>query len=318
MVKISVIMSIYNEPEEWILLSIESILNQSFTDFEFIIINDNPIRIENSIILDKYLMADKRIIIINNKTNCGLTKSLNKGLDIAKGTYIARMDADDISMLNRFQLQIDFMDKNKEYIVCGTQIKHFGDSVRNKMPWLRETDKLLKANLIWGSVFAHPTVFIRKSVLDEFSIRYNEDYKHAQDYRLWVDLFDKGKFYNIQKVCLAYRKSNTQISAKRNNSQLALSRISRISLIQKISELLLIPIELPQNIDFDYIRNLHFKDCDSYLMIPLLKVLIISQENISFNSILWILRIEITMFFTLDLRSVFRMLKNRKNDYKIL
>ena len=126
MCKISVIMSIYSEKEEWIKESIDSILSQTFRDFEFIIINDNPKRKENENLLLEYSQKDNRIIVITNKENIGLTKSLNKGLSIAKGKYIARMDADDISFPTRFQKQIDFLDKNTEYVLCGANISYFG------------------------------------------------------------------------------------------------------------------------------------------------------------------------------------------------
>ena len=99
MCKISVIMSIYSEKEEWIKESIDSILSQTFRDFEFIIINDNPKRKQNENLLLEYSQKDNRIIVITNKENIGLTKSLNKGLSIAKGKYIARMDADIICSL---------------------------------------------------------------------------------------------------------------------------------------------------------------------------------------------------------------------------
>lgn len=102
---VSVVMAIYNEPVEWMRQAIDSILYQSFKDFEFIIINDNPIRVENKEILDEYSAKDSRVIVVLNEENIGLTKSLNKGLAIASGEYIARMDADDIAMPERLRMQ---------------------------------------------------------------------------------------------------------------------------------------------------------------------------------------------------------------------
>ena len=101
-VKVSVLMSVYSEPKEWLISSINSILNQSFSDFEFIIINDNPTRSINSIVLNYFAITDSRVKIFENKSNIGLTKSLNKGLKLTEGKYIARMDADDISLPDRF------------------------------------------------------------------------------------------------------------------------------------------------------------------------------------------------------------------------
>ena len=119
--EISVIMSVYNEPKEYLIRSIESILNQTFKDFEFIVILDNP---KNEIarnIAKEYSLKDERIVFIKNEENIGLTKSLNKGISISKGKFIARMDADDISHPKRFEEQISFLNKNNEYGLCGTK-----------------------------------------------------------------------------------------------------------------------------------------------------------------------------------------------------
>ena len=108
MLAISVVMSVFKEPLDWIELSINSIRNQSFSDFEFIIVNDNINDIPLKTFLSKIQNIDPRIIILENQKNLGLTKSLNKALEISKGKYIARMDADDISFSQRFQTQFDY------------------------------------------------------------------------------------------------------------------------------------------------------------------------------------------------------------------
>lgn len=206
MCKISVIMSIYSEKEEWIKESIDSILSQTFRDFEFIIINDNPKRKENENLLLEYSQKDNRIIVITNKENIGLTKSLNKGLSIAKGKYIARMDADDISFPTRFQKQIDFLDKNTEYVLCGANISYFGSE--EKIIEQEEEPSFLFIE----NPFAHPVVMFRNNSY----LRYNENFKYAQDYEFWSNLYKENKkFYNIQEVLLKYRKSNQQISNKK-------------------------------------------------------------------------------------------------------
>ena len=122
MPKITVLMSIYKEPIDWMILSIDSIIEQTYKDFEFIIINDNPERLDNTKLLEKYLKKDSRIKIVNNSENIGLTKSLNKGLAVSTGEYIARMDADDISLPTRFEKQIAFLESNPNVIVLGTNI----------------------------------------------------------------------------------------------------------------------------------------------------------------------------------------------------
>lgn len=227
-------MSIYSEEEEWIRESIDSILNQTFSDFEFIIINDNPNRDKNKSLLAEYTQIDNRIIIITNEENIGLTKSLNKGLRIAKGKYIARMDADDISLPTRFQKQVDFLYNNPEYIVCGTNISYFGET---KMflysDWIKLDNDAIKAQLIFNSCFAHPTVMIRRDILLNHNIFYDENYKQAQDYRLWEQLYNLGKYKNLEEKLLKYRISFNQVSNKNNSNQIFLGQKIRRRIIQK-------------------------------------------------------------------------------------
>ncbi len=219
---ISVIMSVYSEEEEWMYQSIESILAQTYTDFEFIIINDNPSRELNRLVLDCYSKQDDRILIINNEENIGLTKSLNKGLSVARGEYIARMDADDISAKDRFEKQIRFFESHPDYIVCGSNIQKFGDVdtyVRFSDDWMN-----LKLNFLipnpTSSPIAHPSVMIRASILRSRNIQYDEEYKVGQDYELWSRLMFEGKFSNIQEPLLSYRVSSAQISSKQIDKQL--------------------------------------------------------------------------------------------------
>ena len=112
--KISVIMSVYNEKKEWLQMSINSILNQSFKNFEFIIVLDNPDNIELKAVLEQFAAKDSRIKLIYNKKNMGLVYSLNSALKVAKGEYIARMDADDISELDRLEVQYNYFEQNPD------------------------------------------------------------------------------------------------------------------------------------------------------------------------------------------------------------
>lgn len=214
----SVVMSVYKEPLNWIQESIDSILQQTFTDFEFVIINDNPGREELNGFLEANRVIDNRIIIITNEKNIGLTNSLNKGFARAQGDYIARMDADDIAMPTRFEKQVNLLDLKSDVGVCGSHIHYFGTS--DFICEYPETDGdmywFLKSNL------AHPAVMIRKSVLN--GIYYNSQFVVSQDYALWVRLYEEGVvMYNIQEVLLCYRKSVEQISSKSNSVQKKLS-----------------------------------------------------------------------------------------------
>jgi len=223
---VSVIMSVYKEPTEWLHQSIDSILQQTFNDFEFIIICDNPLYLDGISLLNEYAKKDTRIILIFNEKNIGLTKSLNKGLSVAKGRYVARMDADDISKPERLKRQYEYMENHPDVVVLGTKVKQFGKASL----WIKSclstnyTDEELKAQMLLGSCIAHPTAMIRKIVLDDNNIRYDEEYRYSQDYRLWEQLMPYGNFAKLKQTLLLYRVSNQQITKKSCSSQNKLSQ----------------------------------------------------------------------------------------------
>ncbi len=222
---ISVVMSVYMEPIEWLCQSIDSILQQTFTDFEFIIISDNPSNIEGNLKLKGYADKDSRIVLIFNEENIGLTKSLNKGIAIAKGKYIARMDADDISMSNRLEIQYAFMENNPEIGVCGTNIFFIGDistfSEKIKSFPIKHND--IKNTMLFDNPFAHSSVIMRR-IINDAPVQYDETATKAQDYKLWYDLLKRGaKFANIDIVGLKYRLSNIQISSKQLGAQMSVA-----------------------------------------------------------------------------------------------
>jgi len=202
-------MSVHNG-EHFLEDAIVSILSQTYKNFEFIIINDGS-EDESLAIIEKYKKKDNRIVLINRE-NKGLPYSLNEGIRKSSGQYIVRMDADDISLPTRFEKQVDFMEKNKDIGVCGTCFESFGHNTKVRKIFLPSGDNELKIRLLFSVAFAHPTVVIRKSILDQYDIRYKEQYKSAQDYRLWQDLSPYTSFANIQEVLLRYRMTPDSIS----------------------------------------------------------------------------------------------------------
>ncbi len=256
--KISVIMSVYSEPEVWIRQAIESILNQTYFDFEFIIINDKPYEDLNKRLLNEYSKKDNRILIINNKENLGLTKSLNIALKKAKGTYIARMDADDISLPERFQKQVEFMDANLKIVACGTRIKTFGGKF---MKWKMETESIhLRNHFLLCSPLStplcHPAAMIRKETLDFYNIEYNESMKSAQDYDLWRRLLEVGELYNLPHYLLNYRLSEHQVSALNKKNQKNYARKVRRDYILHFFKQINVEYELPEIICLNEINEL--------------------------------------------------------------
>lgn len=209
---VSVVMSCYNEPLVWIQESIDSILSQTFSDFEFIIINDNPNRKELKEFLNNITQKDHRIKLINNEKNIGLTKSLNLGLRKAKGKYIARMDADDISLPNRFEKQVSYLNQNKQVVILGSWVKSFGS--RKNTVKFPENDTDIRKYQIIASPFDHPATMMRKSSILKVGGGYDESIRYAQDQEFWYRLGKVGLFYNIQEVLFKHRYSENQISKK--------------------------------------------------------------------------------------------------------
>jgi glycosyltransferase involved in cell wall biosynthesis len=193
--------------------AIESILNQSFSNFELLIVNDCSSDQSENIILS---FKDERIELINNQQNLGLTKSLNLMLRRAKGKYIARMDADDISHPDRFQMQLNVLTEKSDVGVCGSWYTRFSETEESVVKTISPSDELSVALLIKNQM-GHPTIMMRKSVLDEHSITYNEELITSQDYDLWLRLSAHTKLYNIPKSLLHYRIHANQVVNKKQH-----------------------------------------------------------------------------------------------------
>lgn len=211
---ISVVMSVYNG-EKYLKESIESILKQNYKEFEFIIINDGS-KDDSSKIIKKYKKKDDRIILIENDGNKGLIYSLNRGLDLCKGKYIARMDADDISEKNRFFEQVNFLEEHKEIAMCGTYIKMFKDNFKFlSKKFVSETEaEKVKTILLFKNYIAHPTIMIRRETIEKYKLKYNLDDKGMEDYGLWLYLSKYEKIEIVPKYLLKYRFLGNSISSK--------------------------------------------------------------------------------------------------------
>lgn len=212
--KISIIMSTFND-ERFISESIESILNQSFKDFEFIIINDYST--DNTLdIIKSYQKIDDRIVLINNEKNLWLTKNLNKWLKIAKWKYIARMDADDISLAERLQVQYDYLEKNKWiFLVWSWAIVIDEDwNYKNDYNPICDNEKLYNKLERKNSIY-HPTIMFRN---DWFF--YRDKFTYTQDYDLYLYLISKWKkLINLHNKLIKYRINSNSISWSKNSKQ---------------------------------------------------------------------------------------------------
>lgn len=192
--------------ENYITQSIESISNQNFRDFEYIIINDGSID-KTSEIIHKLSYKDKRLIPIDNEKNLGRVKSLNIALSRARGKYIALQDADDISLPDRLEKQFTFLENNPDYVLVGSNIIIM-DEYENfiSKPIRPINDLEAKFSLLFRCTFANPSIMYRKSILDENKLQYEENFIHAEDFRIISLISQYGKVYNLKDPLIKYRK----------------------------------------------------------------------------------------------------------------
>lgn len=219
---ISVLMPAYNAAE-YIREAIDSILTQTFTDFEFIIINDGSTDSTEDIILS---YSDKRIKYYANECNLGIVKTLNRGIDLSNGRYIARMDADDVSMPDRLEKQVHLLDVNPQIVASGTLYTILGDGSNIPVDVATDTEDIRYDMAIYCQ-FAHSTMMIRKDTLDQYKLRYREEYKCAEDYKLWTELLQYGDMINIPEVLGYIRQCEEGISISNADKQKNLSDIVR-------------------------------------------------------------------------------------------
>ena len=212
--KVSVIIPAFN-CDSYIHDSITSILTQSFSNFEVIIIDDGSTDKTNSII-NELAISDSRINILRTK-NLGIVSALNLGISKSKGEYIARMDGDDIAHPTRIEHQVSLLDSDPNLIACGSNIEKFGAySDITKYPIDSATCKL---TLLFENCFAHPTVMFKKNKLSLNSNIYSEKYMYAEDYYLWSRLVEHGNLKNIRTPLLKYRIHSQQTGSKKRNIQ---------------------------------------------------------------------------------------------------
>lgn len=206
-------MAVYNA-EKYIKESVDSILSQTYTNFEFIIIDDCSTDSSNNLLNDLALQ-DNRIKIIANEENLGLTKNLNKACKIARGEYIARMDADDISFPDRFEKQVMFLDNNPEIDIVGSfsnDINEEGTIIGSRSVPISHTE--IVSILPKLNPMSHPTVMFRKTRLEQIGF-YNENFRTSQDYELWFRAVGNGlKLANIPEVLFSYRMNDNYVARK--------------------------------------------------------------------------------------------------------
>jgi len=203
---VSVIMATFNEPVKYIKEAIESILNQTYSNFEFIIVDDST-NLDTIETINSY-GQDPRVLIIRDKCRMGFVRALNEGLKIARGQYIARMDGDDVSLKDRFEKQLKYLNAHKNIDILGGNIQ-----IINEVGEIVAHRKYLSHNLliqiggIFRSPVAHPTVIFRRSIVDNLFF-YDESFSKSEDIDFWFRLRNNGyKIDNLSDNLLCFRIS---------------------------------------------------------------------------------------------------------------
>ena len=243
--RVSVLMPAYNAVSH-IREAIESILNQTYKDFEFIIINDGSTDDTERIIQS---FTDPRIRYIKNAENIKLIATLNKGIGLAKGEYIVRMDADDISLPQRIEKQVAFMDSNLQVAACGSWVDAFG--VKDTAIRYESKHDEIMFKMLYQIHLVHPAVIMRSGQIKSMGIQFNPEFAHAEDYDFFVRLGYTYQLANIPEVLLKYRIHTGSVSQAYREVQKHNSEIIRLNQFARLGY----PVSVQLLEDFESINH---------------------------------------------------------------
>ncbi len=225
MPKISVIMPVYNA-EQYLREAIDSILSQTFGDFELIIIDDGS-KDSSPAIVERY--EDPRIRFYVNEENMGVAKTLNRGLDLATGQYIARMDSDDISLPERFAKQVAYLDAHPEIGILATDVQTFG--AQEYYHPTSKTHEQLSVDMLFSCCLCHPTVMMRRSL----GLRYDPAFNRMEDYELWIRASQQCRLACYPEILFRYRIHPHQVTQKRDEKLTAMFRSLKLRQIAQFN-----------------------------------------------------------------------------------
>jgi glycosyltransferase involved in cell wall biosynthesis len=200
---VSVILPCYNA-ENYLAAAVNSVTHQTYKELEIIIIDDCSTDTSTEI-LHNLAKNDHRIKLFRNEVNQKLVATLNKGITLATGKYILRMDADDICYPDRVEKQVRFMEEHQDIGISGTAILQFEEGKKDIILKQPADDAVLKAKIFTSSIFFHPTVIIRSELLKTYHFEYNSNYHRAEDWGLWMEIVNKTKIGNLPEPLLRYR-----------------------------------------------------------------------------------------------------------------
>ncbi len=224
MVKLSVVMSTYNRAQI-LLETVNSVLNQSFADFEFIIIDDSSTDNTNELIKN---INDNRIRLYKNIENRGCTFNYHTAQNLANGKYIVHIDDDDISLPDRFKIQYNYMEENKNVALSGTFIETFGENARPSWVFYTDSDLIDFSMNIYNPI-CHSSVIYRKSFMELNNINYNMNYICSQDYELYMKILENGgKITNIADTLVKYRMHSDRLTDNWQTQQIQINNAEKV------------------------------------------------------------------------------------------
>ncbi|MBC7388038.1 MAG: glycosyltransferase family 2 protein [Opitutaceae bacterium] len=257
---ISVIMPVYNA-EKYLKVAIDSILAQTFSDFEFLIFNDGSTD-KSADIISSY--QDQRVVFIDSKENLGYVRHLNVGLKMARGKYIARMDADDISFPQRFEKQVSLLEKQTATGICSSWIIYTDNEELRKFPV--ESQELIDQLLIENPI-SHPASMFRNEIIKKHNLFYDEKYMPSEDFKLWSQIGIYSNLHNIPEPLIYYRRHPGQISIQKKIVQDMLVQKVALENLCYSSDLNKEELNLIFNIDLDFkiASSFNLKQLDNIL-----------------------------------------------------
>ncbi len=207
---VTVVLPVYNRPN--VIKTIESILNQTYKNLEILIIDNCS---TDKTVEEIRKIQDDRIRLIINEKNMGQTYSINRGLELSRGKYIARIDSDDIALPSRIEKQVEFLENNPEFVLCGSWVKYISDD--DEELYTVKTCSTYEGMKFMQTIACgmyHPASMYRKDIIDTYNIRYDYNIHMAEDYDLWAKLMQHGKALNLPEVLLYYRRGSSNDSEK--------------------------------------------------------------------------------------------------------
>lgn len=231
--RISLLMAVRNG-ERYLSEALRSILAQTYKELEVILVDDASNDGTKSVI-DKYAKSDSRLVCIQNERHLGLARSLNIGLEFARGEFLARQDADDLSLPDRIELQVDFLEKNPQVGVLGSAyylIDNRGRVLKTKHP--PQKDTTIRWHMLFHNPFCHSSIMVRRGLLEWPKVGYDEKWSVAQDYELWSRLLENTMAANLSRPLVCLRIHEGQISKRHNEEQNAAADLISAEALKKI------------------------------------------------------------------------------------